>query len=296
MYVFAVNHVPNPDFVAAIKNNAKDAGGFPVKARSQIEIFHHVLGSSSIRHVRSIVHPLIKTPNDIHAESLSSIYVTNDHYYREGRLRMLELVYPRATWSDVAHVQVKDITAAPTGGIQVDVALTGLHNNNGLGHGRSGEVLITSCASGTLYIAGSSASEDSRLQVKDSIPFGFFIDNPSYFDDPYKTDEYDASSYILPGITKPFQDITSYMKDASANVSSAVWQVKRKECTASEKATSSDCWVKRKLFEDDGGRLSSASGAVLVPIDPKSEGGQRKAWLFVSGFVSRNAIAVKVDI
>ena len=38
------------------------------------------------------------------------------------------------------------------------------------------------------------------------------------------------------------------------------------------------------------------SAAVLVAIDPKLEGGKKKAWLFVTGFLSTNAIAVKVDL
>jgi hypothetical protein len=65
---------------------------------------------------------------------------------------------------------------------------------------------------------------------------------------------------------------------------------------------SSKRWEKRLLFAGDGSRIRSASAAVLVAIDPKSDivsdsvGSTRKAWLFVTGFLSSNIIAVKVDL
>src|SRR3954451_6277908 len=83
VYIFAVNHVPDVTLP---------------KARSQIEVFHHVIGSPSIRHIRSVWHPLLRTPNDVYASSPTSVYATNDHRYTEGLLRTIEDVYSDAKW------------------------------------------------------------------------------------------------------------------------------------------------------------------------------------------------------
>jgi len=42
--------------------------------------------------------------------------------------------------------------------------------------------------------------------------------------------------------------------------------------------------------------LRSASAAVVVGIDPGSNGGRKQGWLFVTGFVSEAMVAVKVDL
>lgn len=59
-----------------------------------------------------------------------------------------------------------------------------------------------------------------------------------------------------------------------------------------------EAWEKRLLFEDDGRRIRSASAAVLVPVE-REEGGKdgvKKAWLFVTGFLSESMIAVQVEL
>jgi len=82
VYIFAINHVPHESLP---------------KTCSQIEVFHHVIGSPSIRHIRSIWHPLIRAPNDVYASGPTSVYATNDHRYTDGRMRALEGVYCVAT-------------------------------------------------------------------------------------------------------------------------------------------------------------------------------------------------------
>src|SRR5437868_7604872 len=69
VYIYAVNHVPNPRWTAGSKTEEK--------AASQIELFVHTVGSKTAQHVRSIVHPLIRTPNDLLAISEREFLVTN---------------------------------------------------------------------------------------------------------------------------------------------------------------------------------------------------------------------------
>jgi hypothetical protein len=301
VYIFAVNHLPHPSYVEHMEaqGDAKDnvPAGLP-KARSQIEMFRHVLGSATARHVRSIRHPLITTPNDVLALSPTSIYITNDHFYTEGHMRSLEDVYFGARWSTTVHVQIDRIGKSdPTQGFQAMIAVTGLHNNNGLGHGASpDEIAIGSASSGTLHIGR--ISEDSStphlVKILVSIPIHSTIDNPSFYRDAYATPDDDASGYVLAGLTRAI-DLPNTAHDPSKTEAIMVW-LARPGKQQSDAATTASSWEQKLLFEDDGTRIRSASAAVLLGIDPKLEGGKKRAWLLVTGFSSANMVAVKVDL
>ncbi|GIC86519.1 uncharacterized protein Aud_002893 [Aspergillus udagawae] len=286
VYIFAVNHLPNPEFI-------QDGKEVP-PARSQVELFHHVLESSTIEHVRSIHHPLIVTPNDIYAESPNSFYVTNDHYYRGGYKRLIEDVIPTAKWSSIIQVQIQDLKSKDAGkGIDASVALTGLHNNNGLGHGRSkDEMLIVSCMSGTLYRARPNSS-NRTISIFDEIRPGGQFDNPAYYSDPYRTAADDASGYVLAGLTRPI-DLSKHHADPNAQDGAIVWYVRPKPGTSEDGEKSTE-WESRVVFEDDGTLIRTASTALLVPSETKPGEG-KKAWLFVTGFFSESAIAVDIDL
>ncbi|RKP24143.1 hypothetical protein SYNPS1DRAFT_30088 [Syncephalis pseudoplumigaleata] len=66
---------------------------------STIEIFEHILPSTPstsgvgvLRHVETVKDPLIHAPNSVHPVSRRSFYVTNDHRFHRGALRMIEQV------------------------------------------------------------------------------------------------------------------------------------------------------------------------------------------------------------
>ena len=106
IYIAAINHVLHPEHVAS--TSQPDS---PRQYRPQIELFHHTLSTTTVRHIRSIHHPLIKTPNDIIALSPTSINVTNDHYYLEGMGRKIEDIMPVvAKWSNVIHLSISSTT------------------------------------------------------------------------------------------------------------------------------------------------------------------------------------------
>jgi len=278
VYIFAINHLPNPEYV-------RDKTFVGHKAASQIEIFHHRIGSSTARYIRSVAHPLIQTPNDMVVRSLDSFYVTNDHYYREGVMRQIEDVYYGAKWSTTIFVQITDLASKDaTSGIDASVALTGLHNNNGLGHGRTpDQIAIGSAASGDIHIA--SVNANNTLSVRETIPFDTAVDNPSWYSDPFANIGGDSSGYISAGLSKA-GDLAKSVGVATGTEPVMVWLAKHKNGK----------WEKKLLFEDDGKRLRSAATAVLIGIDPVLEGGKKKGWLFVTGFYSKSMIAVKVDL
>ncbi|CAK7216688.1 hypothetical protein SCUCBS95973_002891 [Sporothrix curviconia] len=294
VYIFAVNHLPNPDYPG---NGAVPA------ARSRVELFHHVVGSAVARHVRSIDHPLIRTPNDIAAVSPTELYVTNDHYYRGGALRQLEDVVAAARWTDVVHVRIEDSAAAsPSGGLDVSVALAHVHNANGISRGRTAdEIIVSSCASGVLNVCRRQLSGPAALDiVHRSVKADFVIDNPNYFADPYASEAGgDFSGYVLPGVSRGI-DLGHTHKDPLATDSIMVALARPRPGTGNGWDTAAvnttGGWETRVLFEDDGHRIRSVSATVLLAIDPRKEGGSRKAWAVVTGFLSKNAVAVKIDL
>jgi hypothetical protein len=93
---------------------------------------------------------------DIYTTSDHTFYVTNDHYYREGPLKLFEdtaygTLAPR---TDLVYVEVADLHGSGDNRVNVTVAAKGIHNNNGFGHGRDGdEILIGRVAAGVLVPA-----------------------------------------------------------------------------------------------------------------------------------------------
>ncbi|KAG6026479.1 hypothetical protein E4U19_002568 [Claviceps sp. Clav32 group G5] len=302
VYIFAVNHVPSPAY--SQNKNAKGP-----KARSIIEVFYYIIGSDTVAHVRSVWDPLITTPNDIVAVSPTSFFVTNDHYYREGLLRDVEDLFYGAKWSNVIHVEFQDLIDASfrddDHGVKASVALDGLHNNNGLSHGQTpDDILIGSTASGRVHVGkiSSPSSETGHhgdgsrkiTLLKDKIDLDSSIDNPSWFRDPYAQSGRDLSGVVAAGLTRAV-DLSKSVKNGHGEDGVMVWMA-RPYPDGESLETEKTSWEKKLLFQDDSSRIRTASSAVLVAIDPATENGKRKAWLFVTGFLSTSMIAVKVSL
>ena len=294
IYIFAVNHAPHPAYHPDLSNREWHWEG--PEARSQVELFHHVLETPTVRHVRSIRHPLIKMPNDIYADSPSSFYVTNDHGYRDGLRRMVEDVIPAAKWSSIIRVRLDKLDAVDAeADINATVALTGLYNNNGLGHGRTAdEILIGSAMGGAMYRA-QRQDGTSGLSVQEEIRLDGTIDNPTYFADPYRTASDDASGFVLAGLRRPI-NLALHPGGPPAKDGGMVWYVRPNTTSTEGGEAQEGNWETRLLFEDDGSHIHTASTAVLVPIAPQQLGEPKKAWLFVTGFFSESMIALQVDL
>ncbi|MCJ1281307.1 hypothetical protein MMC26_000626 [Xylographa opegraphella] len=280
VYIFAVNHLPNPAYVSAPTSLSIPA------ARSRIELFHHTIGSSSATHLRSIYHPLIRTPNDIYAINGTSFLVTNDHYYRSGLLRSYEDIgwEALAPWTDLIALSITDLDATnDTDAVTASVARKGIHNNNGLGHGRvPGEVLINDASAGVLVVA-----QLDPFRFSGSVQLPCTLDNPSYFADPYAAQTAsDASGYVLAGLAEA-------AKFPKGDNPVMVWLV---QPAATNDATGKVEWTQKLIFQDDGKVLRTASTAVLVGIDPAENEGRKQAWLFVTGPLSLGVAVSRVDL
>jgi hypothetical protein len=292
IYIFAINHLPNPEY---FKETSETPFPEVPKARSQVEIFKHVVGTSEAIHLRSVWHPLIRTPNDLFVENSTSFFTTNDHYYREGTMRTLEEVgYDYAPWSDIVHISLSSLTSTEASAdLTASKAHSGvLHNNNGLGHGKdTTEILIGSAASGKLHIGERkpTGSNPVAINVKESIQLDTAIDNPSYFRDPFAIETHrDGSGYVLAGLTRGY-DLSESLKDPKSLIPVTTWLVRPVENKPGE-------WRRTILFQDSGENIRSASAAVIVAIDPKENAGKKQGWLFVTGFLSEAMIATKVDL
>ena len=224
-------------------------------------------------------HPMIRTPNDIYTVNPHAIYVTNDHYYRQGFLRLVEDVMTTSYWADVIHLEISDLNAKDAAeGIKATVATQPMQNPNGLGHGKDdNEVLICRAAAGIMEIA--QRGQTPALTLTETVQLPITIDNPTYFHDPYAEETgYDASGYVIAGLARAYEmpsdqdPVTVYLVSASAD---------RKQ---------------KLLFRDDGKLVNTASAAILVAIDPKENGGKKQAWLFVTGFLSDAVASSRVDL
>lgn len=281
VYIFAVNHLPNPEYY---NNTSPEAEDLP-KARSQIELFHHILDSTSIKHIRSILDPLIHTPNDIFAESPRSFFVTNDHFYRGGFRRTIEDALPTAKWSSIIHVQLSSLapeSGDARSGIGAKIALSELHNNNGLAHGKSDDEMVISSAIGGRLFRANVFKGNHSISVLDDVPVDSIADNPSYFRDPFKTKDDDRSGYLVAGLSRGI-DLPMTFTDPNAKDGVMVWFVRP--------GVGDGMWEKRLIFEDDGELIRTASAAVLVPGEKKGMG-----WLFVTGFLSESVVAIEVEV
>jgi hypothetical protein len=286
IFIFAVNHLPSPAYADGESNDVP-------KARSTIEIFHHVAGMSEARHLRSIWHPLIRTPNDILARDSHTFYVTNEHYYREGHMRLFEdIAYQHlAPWTDLVHIEVSDLhTKNDSESVNATVAIKGLHSNNGLARGRhNDEFLIARAAAGVLVLA--EPAPYPHLKVTESIQLSSTIDNPSYFADPYVSETgRDASGFVLGGLAR-----AALFPDGKDPV--MVWLVQpNAEDDQGGNTKAKERWTQRLIFQDDGTTIRSTSTAVLVAIDPRENNGRKEAWLYVTGPVANAVVASRIDL
>lgn len=269
------------------------------RARSQIEIFQHTLGTLDVRHRRSLRHPLIRTPNDIYAVDADHFFVTNDHRHRDGGRRFLEDLGHEdfGAESDIIHVAITDPTSTnPSAGFTATIALDNQQNPNGLGHGRhSDEIFLGRAAGGIIHLAHPlPAPNTNQLNLTDKLQLPQCVDNPSWFHDPYAVETgRDASGLVVAGLTYAFS-----FPEAPANPV-AVWLFHPQSPASSSAAAAASPmqdWQSRIIFKDDGQIMNSASIGVLVAIPPQNNEGRKQAWLYVAGPMAEGIVKTKVDL
>lgn len=94
LFIYLVNHrIPLGNV------SPKDVG-----ADSVIEIFETAVGSTVMKHVKTVEHPIISTPNSVTGSpDGKSFYFTNDHGVRVGLVRTRSLLTLSAFTLNMAH-------------------------------------------------------------------------------------------------------------------------------------------------------------------------------------------------
>jgi arylesterase/paraoxonase len=83
---------------------------------SAIEVFHLSIKSSTATHALTLKHPLISTPNSIHALGSGKFFFTNDHYIRAAVSPLLSKIetFSGAPGGSVVFFDINDFSAAKT--------------------------------------------------------------------------------------------------------------------------------------------------------------------------------------
>jgi hypothetical protein len=263
VYLHAVNHVP-----VYIDNIAQPYSD------SRIEVFLIDLGAEKkvAKHLRSLNHPLVRTPNDIYSIGPFDLLVTNDHVNTHGHLRLAEDLLTFKWNSKTSIVRLNEDGA--------EVVADGLHNANGLGHGPNGTVILGDAAGGDLTIFELSPG---KLIKKDYLALNINLDNPTYYSDPYASKS-DASGYVIGGLLDGIH-LDQTCRDPSAKIGSSVWIIRRDVAGKIQK---------KLLFEDDGSWVSGASVGLIIPIEPKD--GKKEGWLVTTGPFSLQMGVAKISL
>ncbi|KDE03691.1 hypothetical protein MVLG_05822 [Microbotryum lychnidis-dioicae p1A1 Lamole] len=143
-------------------------------ADSVIEVFETRTGSNQLKWLKTIRHPLIRTPNNIVATSETSFYVTNDHRHKVHWGRAFGIFYH--VRSDIIHC---DFASGETKCI---VAAEGVYNPNGIAMGAQNKLWQASSGEPVLTVY-EIQSGDHTLIPTDRIPVGRIMDNLHVADD-----------------------------------------------------------------------------------------------------------------
>ncbi|KAK7733691.1 hypothetical protein SLS53_008158 [Cytospora paraplurivora] len=306
IFIVAVNHLPNPDYYGR-PTSAQNNSHIP-RARSRLEIFHHKIGTPEAVHIRSIWHPLIRTPNDVLFNSLDEIYVTNDHFHREGVLRLVEEVSYGSIGqqTDLVHLRLAQPLSQGTDDAEVGTAADDdtsgvagtvankIDMNNGLSRGRNAsDIAVCSATSGQLLLAEVDGDRPPSLKILERIQLPCTLDNPSYFSDPYvsRTGR-DASGYVLAGLARAIL----FPGGPNAVMVWLVQPIVDPGGTATKVDEQTGRWARKLIFQDDGNVIQTASTAVLVAIDPDTNQGKKQARLFITGPLAGGIVAVTIDL
>ena len=115
-----------------------------VGADSTIEIFETRLGSKTWRHVKTVRHDLVLTPNNIVSTGPRSFYISNDHFHKTSQKRLLPLIRVPGGESSIVHCDASGAT------VQCIEAASGIKYPNGITKGPESSIYAASTALGEI--------------------------------------------------------------------------------------------------------------------------------------------------
>ncbi|EXJ57442.1 hypothetical protein A1O7_07790 [Cladophialophora yegresii CBS 114405] len=271
--MFEVKEEPDRIYLFAVNHGRKG---------ESIVLFYHIFGSDVLTFVRDFSHPLIKTPNAVAATSLSSFFITNDHYFYGGGplatlLRSHEDHWGPFKWaSSVVHCSVGNQTPSSIAG-DLDCKIVSPPNGHPSANGAllvdGGKTLLINDvveATTTVYDVD---PETKMLSVRKKVRLGASADNLS---------EIPGTGDIAVAV---FPDVAALRKrlfhpddilDSSTKAEAAVLRlVKAKD------------YEPELLYWDDGSLITVLTAAAIDPKHGK---------MIAGGVVERHFIVCDIDV
>ncbi|KAE9372007.1 calcium-dependent phosphotriesterase [Stipitochalara longipes BDJ] len=194
-----VNHRPPVD----ANKNYLDAT--KVGANSTIDVFDLKRGKDEMVHVKTVLDPEIKTPNNIAVMSDGSFVVTNDHSSKVGFRKELDI-----------YIGGGNAAYCPASGPCKAATHSKFRFPNGLVRGTDGLVYVPESAGGSIHVM--ELQDDGTLKEVDLIKIGMPLDNLSV----------DANGDIwASGLTKALQAIPAAHNPFKAQAPTTVWRVSK---------------------------------------------------------------------
>ncbi|KAF7708160.1 serum paraoxonase/arylesterase 2-like [Silurus meridionalis] len=132
---------------------------------SQVEIFQYVEEENALLHQKTIKHELLHNVNDIVAVGVENFYATNDHYFTNDHLKLLEMLLS-LHWCDVVYYSPE----------AVRVVAGGLLNANGINISPDKKYLYVSDLMSHRVIVLNIQKDKSLSRVKE-VAVGSLCDN-----------------------------------------------------------------------------------------------------------------------
>ncbi|KAF9482226.1 calcium-dependent phosphotriesterase [Pholiota conissans] len=217
LYIYLVNH----------RKPLGNVSAYAVGADSVIEIFETAVGSTTMKHVRTVENPVISTPNSvIGSPDGKSFYFTNDHGVRVGLVRSLDMLGRRSSSVGYCHIDEG-----------CKIALSNTFTSNG----------ITAAPNGTIYVANGiggivdafEPQTDNTLALTDSIKTDYILDNLSV----------DADGQLWAAAVPKMWSALQHMKSPSKLSPSMALRI---SINTGPNAFYGEKYKVSKMFEDDG--------------------------------------------
>ncbi|KAI2620616.1 hypothetical protein GGS21DRAFT_536630 [Xylaria nigripes] len=138
----------------------------------------------------TVVHLRDQPPPKPKMDTWNEFLVTNDHYYLEGPMRLVESLFPGLQkWTDIVHVRFDDNTVNAAKVLDTVPAL------NGIGWGPEKQVIIGSGMGGRIYFGSLPHAANRTMTVS----------------------HHDYSGYLMPGTSDPLTFIEA-LKDPTSTM------------------------------------------------------------------------------
>ncbi len=171
--------------------------------RHSIELFD--VSGTTLKHRRTVTGPQLVSPNDVVGVGTEAFYVTNDHRYPSGVMRLAE---------DLLRLRLTTVEFHD--GKQFSTALTGLGSANGINVSADGRALYVSAATERTVHVYDRDPQTNALKIRRVISVPGIADNIEVL----------ANGDLLLGVHSKLFDLLAHFADASVRSPSHIMRLK----------------------------------------------------------------------